>query len=432
MLNTEDHITGQVRNALWVSMIFGVGAIAWSALAPLDGAIAASGSLVLENNVKKIQHPTGGIVGQIDAREGQRVAAGDLLLRLDETATRANLAVIMNDLMASIARRARLLAERDNLAEFAIPAELADRLQMDATMRDVIDSERKVFESRRQSRNGQKAQLAEKIGQTRREIEGLEMQRRATDIQQRVARKEFEDLKTLEGRGLVPRTRLSTLDREIARNDGILGDTTSRMAQSLGRITETEIQIEQIDRDKQTEVSKDLRETETRISELREKRIAAEDQLRRIDIRAPIAGTVQQMATHTIGGVIAPSDQLMLIVPDADQLIVEARVNPQDRDQLNMDQVTRVRFSSFNQRTTPEVQAQVFRISGDVIRDPQTGQLYYNVGVRVPESEIARLNGARLVAGMPAETFFKTDERTMLSYLLKPLVDHWQKAFSGR
>lgn len=432
MLNTEDQISSQVRHSLWVSLIFGAGAIAWSALAPLDGAIAANGTVVLENNVKKIQHPTGGIVGQIDVREGQRIAAGDLLLRLDETATRANLAVIMNDLMAAIARRARLLSERDNRTELAMPAELSERLKLDPAIAEIVDSERKVFDSRFQSRKGQKAQLAEKIGQTRREIEGLELQRRATEIQLRVARKEFDDLKVLEAKGLVPRTRLSTLDREIARNDGILGDTVARMAQSQGRITETEIQIEQIDRDKQTEVSKDLRETETRTSELREKRIAAEDQLRRIEIRAPIAGTVQQLVTHTIGGVIAPSDQLMIIVPDADQLIVEARVSPQDRDQLNMDQSTRVRFSSFNQRTTPEVQAQVFRISGDVIRDPQSGQLYYNVGVRVSEGEIARLNGARLVAGMPAETFFKTDDRTMLSYLLKPLVDHWQKAFSGR
>ena len=432
MLETEKQIASQVHRLLWVSLIFGAGAIAWSALAPLDGAIAASGTLVLENNVKKIQHPTGGIVGQIDVREGQKITVGDLLLRLDETATRANLAVIMNDLMASIARRARLLSERDSHPAIAVPAELSERLKLDPVITDVIDSERKVFESRRQSRIGQKAQLNEKIGQMRREIEGLELQLRATDIQQKVARREFDDLKSLEGRGLVPRTRLSTLDREIARNDGILGDTTSRIAQSQGRITETEIQIEQVDRDKQTEVAKDLRETETRISELREKRIAAEDQLRRVEIRAPISGTVQQLATHTIGGVIAPSDQLMLIVPDADQLIIEARLNPQDRDQLNMDQATRVRFSSFNQRTTPEVQAHVFRISGDVIRDPQTGQLYYNVGVRVPENEIARLNGARLVAGMPAETFFKTDDRTMLSYLLKPLVDHWQKAFSGR
>lgn len=309
---------------------------------------------------------------------------------------------------------------------------MTDRVKIDPEIADVLDSERKVFESRVKSRNGQKAQLAERIGQTRREIEGLELQRTATDIQLKVARKELADLKSLEGRGLVPRTRMSTLDREIARNDGVLGDTVSRIAQSRGRITETEIQIEQVDRDKITEVNKEMRETETRISELREKRIAAEDQLRRIDIRAPIAGIVQQLAAHTIGGVVGPSDQLMIIVPDADQLIVEARVQPQDRDQLALDQPTRVRFSSFNQRTTPEVQARVFRISGDVIRDPQTNLFYYSVGVRVSDDEIARLGGARLVAGMPAEAFFKTDDRTLLSYLLKPLLDHWQKSFAGR
>lgn len=432
MLGTDTLMAQQVRRLLAVAVIFGFGSIAWSALAPLEGAISAGGTLVLENNVKKVQHPTGGVVGQIDVREGQRVAAGDVLLRLDETATRANLGVVMNDLMAAVARRARLISERDSRPAIDIPAELTDRVKIDPEIADVLDSERKVFESRVKSRNGQKAQLAERIGQTRREIEGLELQRTATDIQLKVARKELADLRNLEGRGLVPRTRMSTLDREIARNDGVLGDTVSRIAQSRGRITETEIQIEQVDRDKITEVNKEMRETETRISELREKRIAAEDQLRRIDIRAPIAGIVQQLAAHTIGGVVGPSDQLMIIVPDADQLIVEARVQPQDRDQLALDQPTRVRFSSFNQRTTPEVQARVFRISGDVIRDPQTNLFYYSVGVRVSDDEIARLGGARLVAGMPAEAFFKTDDRTLLSYLLKPLLDHWQKSFAGR
>jgi HlyD family secretion protein len=432
MLDTQAQLREQVRRCLIVSLVFGVGAIAWSALAPLEGAVNAGGTLVLETNVKKVQHPTGGVVGRIEVREGQRVAAGDLLVRLDETITRANLAVIMNDLMAGTARRARLIAERDERSGVDFPDEVTERLTIDPAIADVIASERKVFDSRRQSRNGQKAQLAEKIGQTRQEIEGLEQQRRSTEIQQRVARKEFDDLKGLEVRGLVPRNRISTLDREIARNDGTLGDAAARIAQAKGRIAETEIQIAQVDWDKRTEVVKDLRETETRIAELREKRTTAEDQLRRIDIRAPISGIVQQLATNTVGGVVQSTDQLMVIVSEAEQLIVEARVLPQDRDQLVLDQPTRVRFTSFNQRTTPEVNAQVFRISGDVIRDQQSGMMYYSVGVKVPEGEIGRLNGVRLVAGMPAEAYFKTDGRTVLSYLLKPLADHWQKSFSGR
>jgi HlyD family secretion protein len=431
-LDTQALLKSQVQRCMFVSLVFGVGALAWSALAPLEGAVAAGGTLVVESNVKKVQHLTGGIVGRIDVREGQRVAEDDLLVRLDDTQIRANLGVIMNDFMTSLARRARLTAERDDLPKIEFPAEFAARLATDPTLAEVLISEQKVFESRTQSRSGQKAQLAERIGQTRKEIEGLEQQLRGTDIQLRVARKEFDDLKGLEGRGLVPRNRMTALDREIARNDGVLGDTVARIAQSRGRIAETEIQMRQIEWDKTTEVTRDLREVETRIAELREKRTAVDDQLRRIDIRAPISGIVQQLATNTIGGVVQPTDQLMIIVSDADQLVVEARVAPQDRDQLNLNQATRVRFTSFNQRTTPEVNANVFRISGDVIRDQQTGQFYYSVGVRVPETEITRLNGARLVAGMPAEAYFKTDSRTLMSYLLKPLLDHWQKAFSGR
>jgi HlyD family secretion protein len=431
-LDTQSHINTQVQRCMLVSLVFGAGAIAWSALAPLEGAVASSGLLVVESNVKKVQHPTGGVVGRIEVREGQHVKEGEVLLRLDDTQTRANLGVIMNDLMTGVARRARLIAERDNLPKFEMPSELTDRLAADPSLAEVIASERKVFDTRTQSRSGQKAQLTERIGQTQREIEGLEQQKRSMEIQLRVARKEFDDLKGLETRGLVPRTRITTLDREIARNEGALGDAIARIAQSRGRISELEIQIQQIEWDKTTEVSKDLRETEARISETREKRTTAEDLLRRIEIRAPITGTVQQLATNTVGGVVTPADQLMIIVSDADQLIVEARIMPQDRDQLTLNQPTRVRFTSFNQRTTPEVNAQVFRISGDVIRDQQTGQMFYSVGVRVPETEIGRLNGVRLVAGMPAETFFKTDGRTLMSYLLKPLTDHWQKSFSGR
>ena len=432
MLETEALMRKQTRRTLIISMVFGVGSLLWSGLAPLEGAITSGGVLVLENNVKKVQHPTGGVVGEIFVTEGKRVGAGDLLLRLDETATRANLAVIMNDLMAGVARRARLLAERDNIAKIDFPNELLDRAKADPEVAVSIESERKVFDSRNKARTGQKSQLAEKIGQSQKEIEGLELQRNSTDIQLKVARKELSDLRGLERQGLVPRNRITALDREIARNDGILGDTISRIAQTRGRITETQIQIEQVDREKLTDVNKELRETETKISELRERRIAAEDQLRRVEIRAPIAGVVQQLIVHTIGGVVTQTDQLMVIVPEADQLIVEARVNPQDRDQLHLDQQTRVRFTSFNQRTTPEVLATVFRISGDVIRDAQTQQSYYNVGVRVPDDELSKLKGVKLVAGMPAETFFKTDERTMLSYLLKPLFDHWQKSFSGK
>ncbi len=399
---------------------------------PLEGAVTASGLVALENNVKKVQHQSGGIVGQIRVHEGQRVKEGELLVKLDDTATRANLAIIVNDLVTALARQARLHAERDGAASVTFPDALANKAVFSLTIKSALESELKLFDSRLKSREGQREQLRERVGQLRQEIEGLATQKRSVDEQLRVARVELADLKGLQAKGLVQRPRITALEREIARNEGVLGDVLARIASANGKIAETELQISQVGRDTLSEVSKELRDTETKISELTEKQLAAEDQLRRVDITAPINGTVQQLQVHTIGGVINPTEPMMLIVPDSDQLIVEARLQPQDRDQIKFEQPTRVRFSSFNQRTTPELNAQVFRISGDVIRDAQTGAYYYTVGVRVPDSELSKLNGAKLVPGMPADTFFKTDTRTLLSYLIKPLTDHWQSTFSGR
>lgn len=432
MLDTETTLRRQIRLALLSGGLFGVGFFAWSALFPLEGAVAARAMVVLENNVKKVQHPTGGVIGQISVFEGKRVSEGDTLLRLDETVMRANLAIVVNDRLAQQARLARSVAERDGAQRLIFPDELQSRATSDPGVRAVLENELKLFENRYRGRTGQKAQLTERVGQLRREIEGLKEQRVSVLQQLEVANREIEDLRGLQEKGLVQRPRISSLERELARNQGMLGDLNARLAQSAGKIAETELQIAQVDRDAETEATKEIREAETRLAELNEKRLAAEDQLRRIDIKAPISGVVQQLAVHTVGGVVGPSEPLMVIVPDSDQLIVEARLAPQDRDQINVEQQTRVRFTTFNQRTTPEVKATVFRISGDVIKDAQTGQYFYTVGVRVPPEEIARLNGARLVPGMPAETFFRTDGRTLLSYLIKPLTDHWQHAFSGR
>ena len=432
MLDTSARIRSQTTRALVAGLLFGGGFFAWSALMPLEGAVTASGLVVLEHNIKKVQHQTGGIVGAIRVREGQKVEEGDVLIRLDETSTRANLAIVVNDLMANRARMARLIAERDGAKSIDFSADLQQRALVSGDVKVALNSELNLFNNRLRAREGQRGQLQERIGQLREEREGLNKQLQSVEEQLRVARVELADLRGLQEKGLVQRPRITALEREIARNEGILGDVVARTASSLGKIAETEIQITQIDRDTLSEVSRDLRDAETKISELNEKRIAAEDQLRRVDILAPISGVVQQLQVHTVGGVINSTEPLMLITPESDHLIVEARLQPQDRDQVKLDQPTRVRFSSFNQRTTPELNAQVYRISGDVVRDQQTGQYYYTVGVRVPDSEFIRLNGAKLVPGMPAETFFKTDTRTLMSYLVKPLTDHWQTTFSGR
>jgi HlyD family secretion protein len=243
-----------------------------------------------------------------------------------------------------------------------------------------------------------------------------------------IAHEELGILTDLFERGLVQKPRVTALQREVLAKEGTVGELKAKVAQSLGKIAEIELQTLQLDRELANEVAKEIREAETKIADLGERKTAAEDQLMRIDIRAPISGIVHQLNVHTVGGVISPSEPIMMVVPDTDNLIVEVRVNPSDIDQLRLGQETRIRFSAFNRRTTPEVRGTVFRIAGDLIREPQTGLAYYTAGVRVEPGELARLKDLKLVPGMPVEAYIKTGERTLANYLLRPLLDQVQRA----
>jgi HlyD family secretion protein len=407
--------------------LLGGTATAWSLVAPLIGAVVAPGNVVVETNIKKVQHPTGGVIGQLNVREGQHVNEGDIVVRLDETMARANLGIVINDLTGQRLRQSRLVAERDSKPVLIVPADIAGRANQDPEIAAIIGGERQMLQARLATKNGQKAQLTERVGQFRQEIKGLEDQRKATETQLRVARDEYTVLLPVYKNGLVQKTRMTTLEREVASKEGALGEIIARRSQTLGKISETELQILQIDKEQASEVAKELRETETRIGELTERRVSAEDQLKRIDIRAPITGTVHQLTVHTVGGVINQTEPLMQIVPDSERLIVDIRVNLQDRDQISLGQTTRVRFPAFNQRTTPEIDGTLLRVGRDMTRDPQTGQMYYAAAVQFSDAEMAKLKGLRMVAGMPAEAFIITGERTLANYLIKPLIDQMKR-----
>ncbi len=432
MRSAKDTMRRHLQFALIWTVLLAGSAAAWSVMAPLDGAIVTQGTVIVESNVKKVQHPTGGVVGQIHVKEGQRVSEGDIVMRLDETVTRANLGIVLNDLTAQRMRLARLAAERDNTASFEVPVDIAQRALKEPEVRMMIDGERQLLRTRLTTRNGQKAQLRERVGQLQQEIKGLEEQRKAAVFQLALSRDELRGLKGLEAKGLVQKPRVNGLEREISRSDGGIGELAAKTAQAQGRISETELQVLQLDKDSASDVAKDLRETETRIGELQERRVSAEDQLKRVDIRAPITGVVHQLNTHTIGGVINQTEPLMLIVPDADRLIVEVRINPQDIDQIRLGQEARVRFSAFNQSTTPEVNGTLVRLAGDLVREPQTGLAYYTGAVAVTDGDMNRLGGVKLIPGMPAEIYIKTGERTLASYLLKPLTDQIQRGLRER
>ncbi len=432
MLDTEAAITRHLKLGLAAILLLGGTATAWSLAVKLDSAVVTQGTVVVESNVKKVQHPTGGVIGAVNVREGQRVTEGDVVVRLDETATRSALGIVLNELTSTRARVARLTAERLGATRITFPADIVTRALTDPEAKAVIEGEMQLFASRITTRNGQKAQLSERIGQLRQEIKGLADQQKSLEIQLQVARDELKGLSGLKAKGLTTIPRITALDREIARNDGALGDTVARVSSSRGKIAETELQILQLDKDQASEVAKDLREAETKVGELQERRITAEDQLRRIDIRAPITGLVLQLAVHTVGGVINQTEPLMLIVPESDRLIVEVRIQPQDIDQVHTGQPARVRFTAFNQRTTPELMGTLFRVAGDLTKEQQTGQSYFTGGIAIEESELRKLNGLKLVPGMPADAFIKTGERTMASYLVKPLSDQMQRSMRER
>ncbi len=324
------------RNIVGSAVVVAVLAIAvggWAGTTELAGALIASGSVVVDSNAKKVQHPTGGVVGELSVREGDRVKSGSIVARLDQTITRANLAIVRKGLDELSARKARLASERDGLDAVVFPSELADR-ENEPDVMQIIGAERKLFELRRSARLGQKAQLQQQLGQLGEEVVGLTAQQRAKSREIELINRELEGVRELFAKNLVQLSRLTQLEREATRLDGEQAQLLATVAQIKGKMAEIELKSIQIDQDLSSEVAKEMREIDGKTGELVERRVAAEDQLQRVDIRSPQDGTVFQLSVHTVGGVVAAGEAIMLIVPDSDSLVVEARVNPQDIEQV--------------------------------------------------------------------------------------------------
>lgn len=407
-------------------LVGGVGGVA--AVTELSGAVIGQGTLVVDSNVKKVQHPSGGVVGAILVREGDLAKAGQVLVRLDETVTRANLAIVTKSLDELETRLARLEAERDGKLVVAFPPELAARQDDPAILR-IVTGEQSLFDLRRAAREGQKAQLRERITQLGEEIAGLTEQRDAKRLEITLIGRELEGIRQLWKSRLVSIERITALERDAARLEGEHGQFTASIAQAKGRGSEIELQIIQIDQDLRSEVAAEIREIQGRVSELVERKVAAEDQLKRIEIKSPQDGIVHQLAVHTVGGVVQAGEPIMLIVPVSDELTVEVRVAPQDIDQVTTGQTAILRLSAFNQRTTPELSGILTKIAADLSIDERSGFSYYKARVVLPKEEVAKLKGLTLTPGMPAEVFFPTGARTILSYLVKPLSDQIERAF---
>ena len=414
--------------ALVAALIFGIGG--WAGQAEISSAVIAPGKVVVETSVKKIQHPTGGVVGEIAVKSGDTVAAGDLLLRLDDTQTRATLGVILAQITELIGRKARLEAERDAAAAPMFPENVdwAGRLDDRAVAR-VRQGEERLFKARQVSAEARKSQLRSRIGQLKNEIAGLEKQEKAKAREFELVSEELSRLRVLDGKRLLPATRILAMERDVTRIEGEHGALIAQIARVGGQVSEIELQILEIEESMKAEAQKELREVEARLAELAERRIAAEDILRRVEIRSPRAGIVHELAVHTLGGVVGPGETLMSIVPEEDRKTVEVHLSPNDIDQVTVGQPALLRFPAFNQRTTPEISGKIARLAADITTDPATGAACYTARVSITEEELAKLGKLALVPGMPVESMIRTGERTALSYMTKPLTDQFARTF---
>lgn len=394
----------------------------------ISGAVISQGVLVVDSNVKKIQHPTGGTVAEIRVRDGDAVKTGDLLVRLDSTVTRANLAIITNSLDHLSAQLSRLKAERDDKLAIAFPTDLMAR-SSEPDVADLITGETSLFDFRRKSRDGQKAQLAQRIEQLNAQIAGLNEQEVAKRKEVDLIRIELDAVRKLWRSKLTSIDRVTALERDGVRVEGEHGQLVATIAQAKGQIAEVSLQIIQIDQDMRTEDAKEQREIEAKIAELIERRVAAQEELKHIDIISPTDGVVHELAVHTIGGVVSPGQPIMMIVPLGDALDVEARVSPNDIDQLTLKQSAILRLSAFNRQTTPELEGVLSEVSADVATDEKSGVAFYRTRISIPLGELANLHGLSLAPGMPVEVYFPTGDRTMISYLIKPLRDQLNRAF---
>jgi len=400
----------------------------WASTAHLSGAIIASGTIVIQGKPKTIQHLDGGIVSELHVSNGDLVNKGQLLVRLDSVSLEANRKIYSTRLLDSLATRVRLIAERDHLPDFSLDETILNQLNIkpdDA----ILESQKKLFNARSASRQGQVDQLHEKKEQFKHQTSGTIALKQSKLRQYELLKREFEGADKLLKKGFAPITKTLALERQLEDILGQIAEYDSDLARIKNSISETNIQILQIEREFRREVLSELQTTQTAISDTTQQIYATLQQLKRVDILAPVTGIIHELNIFTVGGVIGPGAAILQIIPQDDNLVIEANVEPQFIDELSIGQKATTRFSAFNQRSTPEIESYIKTISPNSIVHEQTGIPFYRIMLMVSDNEISKLKGIKLIPGMPAETFIKTGDRTPLNYLLKPLLDQIRRAF---
>jgi HlyD family secretion protein len=411
--------------ALCVALVGGVGAAA--AYAEIGGAVLGSGMVIVQGRAKHVQHRDGGIIGEIIVSEGQKVEAGQLLFRLDDTVAKASLGIVDTQLEQLLAQEARLLAEQAGGAvAIQFPSDLTE--SPDPRAKLVMKGQEELYVSRRATRDGQKAQLAEQVGQFEEKAAALEAERAAVADNVELLKEQLADAAHLHKKNLLVDSQLISIRRENASLLGNMASLAAEIAEARQAISHAKLQLAQVDEQFYESVLVELDEKQTEIAKLREERIAAMDRLQRLDIHAPISGYLHQLEVHTIGGIVAPGDRLVSIIPADDELIVEAKIAPNDVDQVAPSQEARLRLTGLDRRTTPELYADVMDVAADLTTDQQTGVSYYVARLRIDEEDIEKVGAENLRPGMPVEVFVSTGTRSILSYLIKPIADQIQHA----
>ncbi len=408
-------------------LILGLGL--WSVRTELAGAIISQGVIEVQSNRQVIEHPDGGVVGEIFVRDGDAVARGDMMLQLDDTFLASEQTIVESQLFELLARKTRLEAERDGANADTLKKNLQELKTRESIDDDLLEGQQRLFNARLETLTQQIDQLGKQKIQIQNEIEGTQAQLASLNTQVELIRTELEDQQGLLDRGLTQASRVSALQREEANLTGQIGSLESTVARLTGQIATTEIQIVELQATRREEAITELRDVQSRVVELAERRLSLSERLSRLDIRAPVAGTVYDSQVFAIQSVIQPGEPMMYVVPQDTPLLVAARVDALHVDQLHRGQEVALRFPAFNQRDTPELNGRVINVSADSFTDETSGFTFYRAEVVPDEGQLDRLNGQELLPGMPVEAMIKTDERTPLSYLVKPLADYFYRAF---
>ena len=409
------------------ALVIGLGG--WSSTTKVEGAVIANGAVVSESGSRKVQHPEGGIVREILVQNNQQVEAGQLLLTLDDVSVRAELEVVLSQLREGLGVKARLIAESTGASAIDLP-DVAGDWPPDPRLSAVLGEQQSLRLSRAKSLDSEVARLNELIGEKQSIIEGYRAQLEAYTAQLNLVRDEVAQQTDLFSKELVSNQRLNEVKRSEAELSGQVLNVRASIAATEASISELRMQADQIVTDFQAKALEELQTVSQTVAELMQKMIAAKARLSRLEVRAPVAGTVHESIVQTLGGVVSPGDTLMLVVPQEIGLKVDMRVSPLEVSKLHVGQAAEVRMLNFDAQTTPNLEGRVDSISPDLVRDPATGVQYYSVRVDIADTERDKLpGGAALVPGMPAESFFQTGERTVWSYLMAPIQDRLSHTF---